>query len=149
MIGTTLIPIRCGHCKKLTPIYDELGEKMAAEDVEIVKMDATANDVPPQCDVKVRFKTDEIHILLHTFTCRDSPPCTGCPRILRSLSPTMEDARSMTLSNTLPSTPPPSSRAGTEKQRRRRQSCNQTNEDTYRGRLLQANLQTTTECVVT
>ena len=44
---------RCGHCKKLTPIYDELGEKMAAEDVEIVKMDATANDVPPQFDVKV------------------------------------------------------------------------------------------------
>jgi thiol-disulfide isomerase/thioredoxin len=36
----------CGHCKKLTPIYDELGTKMAAEDVEIVKMDATANDVP-------------------------------------------------------------------------------------------------------
>ena len=49
----TLLPSRCGHCKKLTPIYDELGEKMAAEDVEIVKMDATANDVPPQFDVKV------------------------------------------------------------------------------------------------
>jgi len=42
----------CGHCKKLTPIYDELGEKMAEEDVEIVKMDATANDVPPTFDVK-------------------------------------------------------------------------------------------------
>lgn len=42
----------CGHCKKLTPIFDELGEKMAAEDVEIVKMDATANDVPPQFEVK-------------------------------------------------------------------------------------------------
>ena len=37
----------CGHCKKLTPIYDELGAKLADEDVEIVKMDATANDVPP------------------------------------------------------------------------------------------------------
>jgi len=42
----------CGHCKKLTPIYDELAEKMAEEDVEIVKMDATANDVPPAYDVK-------------------------------------------------------------------------------------------------
>merc|ERR1712080_206905 len=42
----------CGHCKKLAPIFDELGEKMAAEDVEIVKMDATANDVPPQFEVK-------------------------------------------------------------------------------------------------
>lgn len=42
----------CGHCKKLTPIFAELGDKMAVEDVEIVKMDATANDVPPQFNVK-------------------------------------------------------------------------------------------------
>ena len=48
----------CGHCKKLTPIYDELGEKMANEDVEIVKMDATANDVPPEFDVKVMIFLD-------------------------------------------------------------------------------------------
>lgn len=42
----------CGHCKKLTPIYEELGEKMAGEDVDIVKMDATANDVPPSFNVR-------------------------------------------------------------------------------------------------
>ena len=57
----------CGHCKKLTPIYDELAEKMAEEDVEIVKMDATANDVPPAYDVKVRARNissdDQSHFL--------------------------------------------------------------------------------------
>ena len=42
----------CGHCKKLTPIYEELADKMADEEVEIVKMDATANDVPPQYNVR-------------------------------------------------------------------------------------------------
>ena len=42
----------CGHCKKLTPIFEEeLGEKMKAENVEIVKMDATANDIPSGYDV--------------------------------------------------------------------------------------------------
>ncbi len=42
----------CGHCKKLSPVYDELGQKLADEDVEIVKMDATANDVPSPFDVR-------------------------------------------------------------------------------------------------
>ncbi|XP_018008830.1 protein disulfide-isomerase A3 [Hyalella azteca] len=42
----------CGHCKKLTPIYDELGDAMAGEDVDIIKMDATANDVPPAFNVR-------------------------------------------------------------------------------------------------
>lgn len=41
----------CGHCKKLTPIYEELGEKLADEDIEIVKFDATANDVPMPYEV--------------------------------------------------------------------------------------------------
>jgi len=42
----------CGHCKKLTPIFEELGTKMKDEDVAIVKMDATANDVPPSFEVR-------------------------------------------------------------------------------------------------
>lgn len=42
----------CGHCKKLAPVFDELGEKLSEEDVEIVKFDATANDVPPEFEVR-------------------------------------------------------------------------------------------------
>lgn len=42
----------CGHCKKLAPIFDELGDKMANENVVIAKFDATANDVPPQFAVR-------------------------------------------------------------------------------------------------
>lgn len=42
----------CGHCKKLEPIYEELAEKLAKEEVAIVKMDATANDVPFPYEVR-------------------------------------------------------------------------------------------------
>ena len=37
----------CGHCKKLAPIYEELGDHYADNDsVTIAKMDATENDLP-------------------------------------------------------------------------------------------------------
>nr|CAG4643858.1 EOG090X0438 [Lepidurus arcticus] len=42
----------CGHCKKLTPVFEELATKLQDEDVAIVKMDATANDVPSGYDVR-------------------------------------------------------------------------------------------------
>jgi len=42
----------CGHCKKLAPAFEELGTAMQGENVEIVKMDATANDVPSQFEVQ-------------------------------------------------------------------------------------------------
>ncbi|XP_063980859.1 protein disulfide-isomerase A3 [Diachasmimorpha longicaudata] len=42
----------CGHCKKLAPVFDELGDKLAKEDVIIAKMDATANDVPSTFEVR-------------------------------------------------------------------------------------------------
>lgn len=42
----------CGHCKKLAPDYEEVAKKLKDEDVSLVKMDATANDVPPTFDVR-------------------------------------------------------------------------------------------------
>lgn len=43
----------CGHCKTLAPKYQELAEKLEGEEgIAIVKMDATANDVPKNFDVR-------------------------------------------------------------------------------------------------
>lgn len=36
----------------VTPVFEELGTKLADEDVAIVKVDATANDVPPLFEVR-------------------------------------------------------------------------------------------------
>jgi len=42
----------CGHCKSLEPKYAKLGKKFETVDsVVIAKMDATANDYPPEYEV--------------------------------------------------------------------------------------------------
>jgi protein disulfide-isomerase A1 len=43
----------CGHCKKLAPIYDELGQAFgSAPSVVIAKIDATANDVDAKLGIR-------------------------------------------------------------------------------------------------
>lgn len=40
------ISLRCGHCKQLAPIYDNLGENYASNSaVVIAKMDSTVNEL--------------------------------------------------------------------------------------------------------
>ncbi|XP_053613936.1 protein disulfide-isomerase A3 [Plodia interpunctella] len=36
----------CGHCQKLAPVWEELGDKLKNEEVDVIKIDATANDWP-------------------------------------------------------------------------------------------------------
>jgi protein disulfide isomerase len=43
----------CGHCKKLEPIYNELGEKFAgSEGLVLAKIDSTANTIPSKISVQ-------------------------------------------------------------------------------------------------
>lgn len=43
----------CGHCKSLAPKYEELAKTLKDEsDIIIAKMDATANDIQPQYEVR-------------------------------------------------------------------------------------------------
>jgi protein disulfide-isomerase A1 len=43
----------CGHCKKLAPVWDELAETLAGvEHVSIAKIDATANNLPKNVNVR-------------------------------------------------------------------------------------------------
>jgi protein disulfide-isomerase A1 len=47
--------VGCGHCKKLAPIWDQLGTAFSAasDKVTIAKMDVTENDLPPSSKQRI------------------------------------------------------------------------------------------------
>lgn len=72
----------CGHCKKLAPIYDELGSLYSSvPSVVVAKVDATANDVPPKLNIR-GFPT----ILLFLADQKDTPVEYQGPRTLGDLA---------------------------------------------------------------
>lgn len=51
-LSLPFLTLHSGHCKTLAPKWEELGGKLKGEDsVVIAKLDATANDFPPEFGV--------------------------------------------------------------------------------------------------
>jgi len=72
----------CGHCKKLAPIWEELGSLYSQiPSVVIAKIDATANDVPPKFNIR-GFPT----ILFFLANQKDTPVEYQGPRSLDDLA---------------------------------------------------------------
>jgi len=72
----------CGHCKKLAPIYEELGSLYSSiPSVVVAKIDATANDVPPKLNIR-GFPT----IIFFPANQKDTPVEYQGPRHLEDLA---------------------------------------------------------------
>ena len=83
----------CGHCKKLTPIFDELAQKVAGQpDIMIAKMDATTNEYP---GLEIRgFPT----LLFYKKGEKSSPKPYEGERTLEAMLKYLEEETGLTLS---------------------------------------------------